>query len=210
MEYHVHCEWAPKEKDQDISTCANLIKMAEDASSDMLVMGSFGRKGEKIDVLGSTSDESLRTALCSVCIVKQAGGPRPGMVSTILFATDGSKAAALAFIVLLHRLRQPKDKVIVVCVRHNDKIDDEGGDILAPYAAMLTDKKVEHETRYVNLDGNETVPAGVLRAAEETEADVIIMGVSGRDGKALGSVASEVVIKSNVTTVIVKDPHVSA
>lgn len=205
----MHCEWAPREKDPSISTCANLMAMAKDAAADMLVLGSFGRKGEKIDVLGSTSDESLRTAHCSVCIVKQAGGPRPGAASTILFATDGSRAAALAFITTLHRLRQPKDKVVVVCVRHNDQIDGDGGDILAPYISMLADKKVEGEARYVNLNGNETVPAGVLRAVEEAEADVVIMGVSGRDGKALGSVATEVVIKSNVTTVIMKDPHVA-
>ena len=91
-------------------------------------------------------------------------------------------------------------------MRHNDAEEPE--DVLAPYKAMMEEMKIEGTCSYTYLDGAEKVVDGVLRAIDAAEADCIVMGVSGRDGKALGSVATGVVLHSGVTTVIVKDPHV--
>ena len=47
------------------------------------------------------SDFSLRMSHCSVCIVRSTSPPlAPGGGQDYLFATDGSKAAALAFCTL--------------------------------------------------------------------------------------------------------------
>lgn len=168
LEYHVHCEWVQKEKDQEVGTCGTLVKLADDHACDMLVLGSYGRKGEKIDVLGSVSDKSLRDGKSSVCIVKANGGPRPGMQSTIVFATDGSRTAGLAFMILMHRLRQPKDRIRVIAVKRADDGDDS---ILKPFREMLADKKVDGDCSIFHLTGNETIAHGILRACEEMEAD---------------------------------------
>jgi nucleotide-binding universal stress UspA family protein len=41
--------------------------------ADLLVVGSFGRKGEKLDFLGSVSDFTLRSSAASICIVRSTG-----------------------------------------------------------------------------------------------------------------------------------------
>lgn len=50
-------------------------------------------------MLGTVSDFSLRTTHASTCIVRSTGG-QVGPQAKYLFATDGSHAAALAFVVL--------------------------------------------------------------------------------------------------------------
>lgn len=55
------------------------------------------------------------------------------------------------------------------------------------------------------LHGVEPIAHGVLRAADEYEADAIMMGVSGLDGKKLGSVSEEVVNTATTSVVLIKD-----
>jgi hypothetical protein len=50
------------------------------------------------------SDYSLRESHCSVCIVRSSSPPAgPAGEQDYLFATDGSKAAALAFCTLVRQ-----------------------------------------------------------------------------------------------------------
>ena len=41
-------EWICREKDEGQSTCVALTKLAAKKNVDLLVLGSFGRKGEKL------------------------------------------------------------------------------------------------------------------------------------------------------------------
>ena len=41
-------EWACQDKGQGRSTCEVLMELAEASNLDLLVVGSFGRKGEKL------------------------------------------------------------------------------------------------------------------------------------------------------------------
>jgi hypothetical protein len=55
------------------------------------------------DMLGTVSDYSLREGHASVAIVRSsAGTPTPGS-HHYMFATDGSRAAAVAFLTLCHQ-----------------------------------------------------------------------------------------------------------
>ena len=46
------CVWYNKEKGPGQSTCEALTELSEQLRIDVLVVGSFGRKGEKLDMLG--------------------------------------------------------------------------------------------------------------------------------------------------------------
>lgn len=134
----VNCEWVEREKDQEVGTCETLVKLADEVHTDLLVVGAFGRKGAKLSVLGSVSDHSLREGRCSICVVKPQAGPMPGKKSTFMLATDGSFSAGLAFVILLNRLRQPNDRIVVVSVKREDL--DDGS--LEPYRELLKEHKV--------------------------------------------------------------------
>lgn len=203
--FHVHCEWVLREKDRKFTTCDNVVFHARKLDTDMLVLGSYGRKGEKADVLGSVTDKSLREASSSVAIVRMGGGPVPGKASTILFATDGSRAAGLAFVLLLTRLRQKNDKVVVISVQY----EEPDADKLVEYQEMLEAKKIaDFECRPYVIGREKTVVDGVLEAAEEVSADCIVLGISGANHKSLGSVSMGVVTRAvGVTTVIVRDNY---
>jgi cytochrome c553 len=55
-------------------------------------------------MLGTVSDFSLRAGQASVAIVRcTAPARQPGQPQTYMFATDGSRAAALAFCVTCHQ-----------------------------------------------------------------------------------------------------------
>lgn len=41
-------EWACREKSPQQTTCEVLMQLAQDQDIDLLVVGSFGRKGEKM------------------------------------------------------------------------------------------------------------------------------------------------------------------
>jgi hypothetical protein len=101
----IRAEWACAEKGA-ASTCEALTALAESQSVGLLVVGSFGRKGEKtFDMLGTVSDYSLRQSNCSVCVVRSTSPPAAagGGGREYLFATDGSKAAALGFCSLVRQ-----------------------------------------------------------------------------------------------------------
>lgn len=66
----VPAEWAGCEKEPGQTTCQALTALAASQGIDLLLVGSYGRKGEKIDMLGSVSDYSLRESHSSVMIVR--------------------------------------------------------------------------------------------------------------------------------------------
>jgi hypothetical protein len=74
-------EFASCEKAADQSTCEALTALAAAARVDLLVLGSYGRKGEKIDMLGSVSDYSLREAHSSVFVVRSTTATTDSQVS---------------------------------------------------------------------------------------------------------------------------------
>ena len=63
------------ERKEGETTCAALTQHARHVNTDILFVGSFGRKRDKADavhveVLGTVADQSLRTCDADVCIVK--------------------------------------------------------------------------------------------------------------------------------------------
>ena len=83
----VPTEWACAEKAPGQSTYDALTALAEARRVALLVVGSFGRKGEKsaADALGSVSESSLRRSNCSVLVVRgrRGGGGGGGLAAAV-------------------------------------------------------------------------------------------------------------------------------
>lgn len=199
--HHVTSEWAARAKEDGESTCEALTKLAALQHVDMLVVGSFGRKGDKLDMLGSVADYSLRESHCSICIVRSTAQAIQGP-ATHMLATDGSRAAALAFCVLIHQLRRPED---VILVTHVVDGADNNPDILAPYQELMTKHKVKGEC-YIHRKGrDDTVATGLLQAAAARQVDSIVLGTADYRNKRLGSVSQDVAVRGTCNTIIIKD-----
>ena len=54
-----------------------IARFAADANIDLIVMGTHGRTGLERMLLGSVAEQTLRSAPCSVLVVKLPRGTRP-------------------------------------------------------------------------------------------------------------------------------------
>uniref|UniRef100_A0A7S0QZT8 UspA domain-containing protein n=1 Tax=Chlamydomonas leiostraca TaxID=1034604 RepID=A0A7S0QZT8_9CHLO len=198
-------EWLCREKSEGESTCAALTTMADKAGVDLLVLGSFGRKGEKLDMLGTVSDFTLRQSHASLCIVRSTGS-KFDKQARFCFATDGSHAAHLAFVVLINLLRRPLDIVHVVMVSSTDGVLEQK--CVEQYKQYMEAKGVTGTTTVKCIDRLKmSIPEGVLEAVADTDSDVLVMGISGYGKKKLGSVSEDISVRASCTTIIIKDSY---
>ncbi|KXZ53495.1 hypothetical protein GPECTOR_7g945 [Gonium pectorale] len=224
----VTAEWLCREKEEGRSTCECLTRLADRHAVDLLVLGSWGRKGEKIDMLGSVSSFSLRQAHASIAIVRSTGSagllggggggggvglmghvggdgvhvaPRP---ARYLFATDGSHAAHLAFCFLVNYLMRPADRVTVVTVTGTDGASE--AKLLSGYSDYMRKHKVTGDVSVKCIDRlSNTVPEGIVEAVADHGCDVLAVGISGYGRKKLGSVSTDISTRASCTTIIIKD-----
>eukprot|EP00775_Hariotina_reticulata_P006774 gene6774-6991_t len=113
---------------------------------DLLVVGSFGRKGERVDMLGTVSDYSLRQGHSSVAIVRSSASKAAAGSHHYMFATDGSKAAALAFCSLCHQIMKPGDQVLLISCGYDTEGATELFQKYKELAARLNVRFAELET----------------------------------------------------------------
>ncbi|KAG2436739.1 hypothetical protein HXX76_006263 [Chlamydomonas incerta] len=221
----VKAEWLCREKEEGRSTCESLTRLAEKHGTDLLVLGSWGRKGEKLDMLGTVSDFSLRQSHCSIVIVRSVGGGglggitggmgpaggAPGAVATgrpakYLFATDGSHAAHLAFTFLLNYLLRPCDSVQVLAVHTSATEGAEEARTTEFYKQYMERRRVSGGVHVRCVDRLTTnIPEGIAEGVTELGCDVLVMGISGYGRKKLGSVSADISTRASCTTIIIKD-----
>lgn len=198
-------EWVCREKGEGQSTCEALTSVADKLHADLLFLGSFGRKGEKLDMLGTVSDHSLRHCNASVCIVRSTGSKFDAQCK-FLFATDGSHAAAFAFCMLVKMLKRPMDTVDVVYVTTKDGTAEQA--TIDHYKEFMAENGVVGQAHVKTIDPlSMTVPQGVLDAVKEMDSDVLVMGISGYGKKKLGSVSEPISVQASCTTIIIKDRY---
>ncbi|MEW5303050.1 MAG: hypothetical protein WDW38_001367 [Sanguina aurantia] len=197
--------WLCREKGGGQSTCTALTKMADKAAVDLLLIGSWGRKGEKLDFLGSVSDFSLRESHASICILRSTG-TKWTTSCKYLFATDGSHASAVAFCQLVTLLMKPADTVSVVIVTSGDGMNEL--QIVQQYKEYMTAHMLPTAVvvRLVDLSKS-SITNGILAASVENCCDALVLGVGGCGRKKLGSVSEDICTRANCTTIILKDSY---
>ena len=199
-----------------------LADEAQTFGADILVVGSRGHSTIATLVLGSVSAELVDHAPCPVLVARRAAAGR------VLFASDGSPSAGRAEDLLAASPIFEGAAVRVVSVAEVVHPWTAG---IAPtlyreaMEAVAKDReaaKVEHRTivdgvaerlRAAGRSADGTVRLGdaaaqIVEEAAAWQADLVVMGSRGQTGLArllLGSVARNVLLGSDTSTLIVRD-----
>jgi nucleotide-binding universal stress UspA family protein len=203
--------------------------------ADLVMAGSHGQGAIKRFLIGSVAQGILRTAPCSVEIVRPSvhGAPASSHPLKIILATDGSEFSAATAKSLAAR-PWPKDSQVKIVSAVEILIPDSqisGYPLSSMYPPSLLDelmqngrsraqdavenaRKILAASNLKVMEGNAT-PLGdprvvVLDEAREWGADLIVMGSHGRRGfnrLLLGSVSESVAVHAHCSVEVVRVPQ---
>ncbi|HEY6549131.1 MAG TPA: universal stress protein [Vicinamibacteria bacterium] len=204
-----------------------ILAEAEELPADLVVMGTHGRSGFQHLLLGSVTEKFVRRATCPVLTVGNLPAPpRVGpLFRRILCAADLTEASAHTIDFALSLAEENRAAVTLIHVIDNlpDQDSALGLHLAAPDIGLLRRELVEYATgrlRRAVPDASrdvcrirERVEVGtawreILRAAKETEADLIVMGahVHGPVGRRFfGSTSSQVVRQASCPVLVARE-----
>jgi nucleotide-binding universal stress UspA family protein len=205
---------------------------AQEWGADLIVAGSHGHGAIGRFFLGSVAQGILRTASCSVEIVRYPAGGRPpsSHPMKILVATDGSECslAAARSVAAMPWPVGTVFKILSVEELVSTPVPVEVSSLAAIYPASLLQElmttararaiEAAEGTRKILVHARLTVleqeqnPAGdprriILGTAETWPADLIALGSHGRHGLdriLMGSVAENVAVHAHCSVVVVR------
>jgi nucleotide-binding universal stress UspA family protein len=187
------------------ATAQEIVNLAEELKVGLIAVGSRGRSQIKRALMGSVSDSVVRHAHCPVLVVRLKPLILP---ARILVATDGSEEATLAAKTaaeLAHRTYSELHLVSVADTYSSYYVVHEPG--LAEKLQQRAQEVLDDQVKEIEQSGGEVTrkhvrvserhPAdGIVRVAEETGADLVVMGSRGLGGikrALMGSVSDSVV-----------------
>src|SRR5579864_938437 len=204
---------------------------AKEWHADLILVGSHGHSTIGRFLLGSVAQGILRTAPCSVEIVRaKKGAPGPRRPMKILLATDGSDCSVGATHAVANRLWPAGTVVRILSVEELVAFENEmaASSLSSIYPASLLEQlaKEAHERASsavqmakdilvragMNAVEDHSTPLGeprgvILDTARDWGADLIVMGSHGRRGLdrlLLGSVSESVAIHANCSVEVVR------
>lgn len=198
---------------------AALVLEAEQMGADLLVVGSHGHTGIARVLLGSVAERVVRYAGCSVLVSR----PRT-LTARVLVATDFSDPALPALRAAADEVRRIDGKLTAFHAIDLSALDwsstgastDAGGlPILADAVARMGQEaraRLDQALASVGTRGDGVILEGapaplIVKVAHEIEAELIIVGTSGRTGLkrvTLGSVAEAVVRHARTSVLVVR------
>jgi nucleotide-binding universal stress UspA family protein len=194
---------------------ATILDLAHALPADLLVMGSHGQGGLERLVLGSVTESVLRKAPCPVLTAPREerafSGPAP--FKRILYATDFSPAADHALGYALSLAEEAQGALILVHVMDGPSLAATASGLPINPSRVTADLAREAQRRLKEAvppaarlwcEVEERVAYGrpadeIIRVAREREAQVIVMGVHGRNALDLmlfGSTSHHVIRKA--------------
>lgn len=208
------------------STRDLVLRHAEQAEADILVLGSFGRKGPSIFAVGSVTDWSVRSSPLTTVVVKTTttlpectvdGAATRYAPATFVCAVDGSRNAHAACEAALS-LMKPQDELQVLHIAA-EATDADGSAralrqrVVEEYGGILRKSQVEGTVSVVQRVAGQTIAQQVCEFTEDRKANYLVIGVDGMGAflkaKAsgaplLGSNSDQIVRASRCTTIICK------
>ncbi len=199
---------------------------AEALAADLVVMGTHGRSGFERLLLGSVAEKLLRTAPCPVLTIgKEQPSEVPGaLFRKILCAADLTSASEHTLSLGLSLAEENLAQVTFLHVVEDGALDQTIPDRqllipdMAPLRKELVDRAMEQLMRTAAsaqsfCEVNVRVETGsawrqIVRVAEETGADVVVLGAHARRGLGrlfLGSTANQVVRHAPCPVLTVRD-----
>jgi nucleotide-binding universal stress UspA family protein len=198
---------------------AEIVRRAEAWGADYIVLGTHGRTGLARAVLGSVAERVVRHAHCSVLVARPVR--KPGIV---LAATDLSDASLPAVAEGAAAAKRLGAKLVVVsAVEWADPISISAGSLIgvaspAPTlelkreVAAALESTLQQALARLGVQGEVralegSAPTEIVRAAEELDAELVVVGTHGRTGLvrlALGSVAERVIRSVHASVLAVR------
>ncbi len=171
---------------------------------DLVVMGTSGKTGLSESVIGSNTERVIRISHCPVLTIQKK--PPTSEFKSIVYATAMSKDEEI-FSRIVKKTQGYYDSVVHL-VRINTPGDFQRDHIVKDYMDKFA-KKLGFKNFTINIFNDLTIEEGVIRFADQIDADMIAMATHGRSGFAhviAGSVAEEVAshAKRPVLTFVVK------
>jgi nucleotide-binding universal stress UspA family protein len=200
-----------------------VLDEAEQSGADLLILGPHGHSGLTRFLVGSVARKLLRSAHCSVEIVR----PKPISDYRVLLATDGSPCSLAAAGAIAQRPWPSTTEIEILTVvepvvpsRHNPYppyFDEECMEVLRADAMRSAQQAVGEAEKIVSGTGLKTlesilVPVGlpqrlILEEAERWDADLIMMGSHRRHGiprLLIGSVSEAVALHAECSVEVVR------
>ncbi len=171
---------------------------------DLIIMGSSGKTGPSDMLIGSNTEKVIRNSHCPVLTVQKR--PSTTEFKNIVYATAMSKDEEV-FSRIVKTTQQLYNSNIHL-VRVNTPGDFQRDFVVKAYMEKFA-KTLGLKNFTVNIYNDLSVEEGVIRFADQIDADLIAMATHGRSGFAhvlAGSVAEEVASHSKrpVLTFVVK------
>jgi nucleotide-binding universal stress UspA family protein len=202
-----------------------IVDQAVATNADLLVMGTHGRTGFNRLLLGSVTEKVLRQAPCPVLTVPPHAPPAPTGVAIrhVLCAMDFSPASqqalgfalgiaqrAAASLTLLHAIEwlpeeEPAEPTTFNVVEYREHLKQMARDRLAALVAAPHARPTPTMLVVTGRGYRE-----ILRLAEERDADLIVMGSTGRGGPVLtpfGTTTQQVVRSASCPVLTVRAPQ---
>jgi nucleotide-binding universal stress UspA family protein len=194
-----------------------------DENEDLLIMSSHGRSGIRPWALGSVIVKVFHESACPILVTRPdlmlAWSIETPVLKKILIPLDGSDVS-LAALPFVKELARSLDASLILV---NVILDSVFMPLASEFVVQQTGwaeqflEKVAEETRASGLDVSTRVVAGVgvvdaiIRAAEESKADLIALSTHGRSGLArwpIGSVADGVAHRASLPCLLVRPPGI--
>lgn len=147
-----------------------------------------------------------------------------GIYSRILIAVDDKDISKKAMQEAIQLTKDQKAKLFIIYIadeflpagegvpvdftKHSKSVRKHGLSILKSMSTLATKAKIKFKTHMIEIkESAPNIAEKIIEQAQTFEADLIILGTHGRTGLSrlfLGSVAEEVVRKSNIPVQLVK------
>jgi len=193
-----------------------IANLAEEQKVGLIAMGSRGRSRIKRALMGSVSDSVVRHAHCPVLVARWKPLIFP---ARILVATDGSEEATLAAKTAAEVAHGTYSELYLVSVADAYSSSDDvhkpesvenlrqrAQDVLDDQVTKIEQSGGEVAREYVRL--SQRHPADeIVRVAEETRVDLVVMGSRGLGGlrrALMGSVSDSVVRHAHCPVLVVR------
>ncbi len=200
---------------EDGDAAKEILKVADDVQSGLIVMGTHGRTGLGRAIVGSVAEQVLRGATCPVLTVRK-GSVMP-KIQTILLPMDFSESSESALRVAFSLARDYHARLIILHVaspglampysEFQKTLEQSSG-----YRRELEEKlrqcqKPECNAEFRVEEGD--AADQIIRVAQQAHCDLIVMGTHGRTGLPrllLGSVAEKVLRTAPCPVLMLKSP----
>lgn len=191
-----------------------IVRYAERADIDLIMMGTTGRRGVRRAMLGSVAEEVVRTAPCPVCTVRAtAEGEPPTVPERVVIPVDFSDPSrpALAYglrlakqmqagVTVVHAIEEPSAP-LVYGIEVGEKTKSSSADALERRVNRALNEWIEQASADLDdppscdIQVHNSAPATAIRETAPSPRDVVVMATEGRTGMermVLGSVAESV------------------